>query len=150
MTLHAPGEGERLVHFRDGGDIVIKAGVATGSSELAVGTQQVTVGAGIPMHRHFRMDEVFYVLEGSGAVVLDGERREFARESTIVVPKNAWHAFENPDEELLLLWMVSPAGLDGFFRDTCSPPGFWKRTGNSTAAWPDPAAWPFGSCRSAK
>jgi hypothetical protein len=34
-----------------------------------------------------------------------------------------WHSFENPDRELLLLWMVTPAGLDGFFRATCSPPG---------------------------
>jgi hypothetical protein len=31
--------------------------------------------------------------------------------------------FANPDRELLLLWIMAPAGLDGFFRDTCSPPG---------------------------
>ena len=123
MTLLAPNDGERLVHFRDGGDIVIKTGVATGSPDLAVGTQQVKVGTGIPMHRHFKMDEAFYVLEGSGHVVIGEERREFSRGSTILIPKNAWHAFENPGEELLLLWMVSPAGLDGFFRDTCSVPG---------------------------
>ena len=28
----------------------------------------------------------------------------------------------NPDHELLLLWIMAPAGLDGFFRDTCNPP----------------------------
>jgi hypothetical protein len=38
-------------------------------------------------------------------------------------PQNTWHGFANPDHELLLLWVVSPAGLDGFFRDTCNPPG---------------------------
>ena len=123
MTVLKPNEGERLVHFRDGGDIVIKTGVATGSSDLALGTQQVKVGAGIPIHRHFKMDEVFYVLEGSGHVVLDGERREFSHGSTIVISKNTWHCFENADAELLLLWLVSPAGLDGFFRDTCSSAG---------------------------
>ena len=58
-------EGEHLVHFRDHGNIFIKAGSATGSDSLALGTQQ----------------------------------------------------------ELLLLWTVSPAGLDGFFRETCNPPG---------------------------
>ncbi len=31
--------------------------------------------------------------------------------------------FANPDHEVLMLWIVSPAGLDGFFRETCSPPG---------------------------
>jgi hypothetical protein len=33
------------------------------------------------------------------------------------------HGFANPDHELLLLWIMSPPGLDGFFRDTCNPPG---------------------------
>ena len=116
-------QGERLVHFRDQGEIVISVGVATGSHDLAVGTQQVHVGSGIPMHRHFKMDEAFYVLEGAGHVVVDDVRREFSQGSTIFIPKNTWHCFENADTELLLLWTVSPAGLDGFFRATCSPPG---------------------------
>ena len=118
-----PGDGEHLVHFRDGGDIFIKVGAAVESSGLAVGTQQVKVGTGIPLHRHFKMDEAFYVLEGRGHVVLNDVRHAIAPGGTVFISKNTWHAFENPDHELLLLWMVSPAGLDGFFRDTCSPPG---------------------------
>jgi quercetin dioxygenase-like cupin family protein len=121
--LLPPGDGEQLVHFRDGGRIVIKLGASTGSSELAAGTQQVKVGTGIPIHRHFKMDEAFYVLDGRGTVVLSDARRSFEKGGTIFIPRNTWHGFENPDDELLLLWIVSPAGLDGFFRDTCSPPG---------------------------
>jgi hypothetical protein len=40
--------GEQLLHFRDRGRIVIKAGSATGSETLACGTQQVMKGTGIP------------------------------------------------------------------------------------------------------
>jgi quercetin dioxygenase-like cupin family protein len=119
----AATEGEHLVHFRDHGNIFIKAGAATGSDQLALGTQQVTVGAGIPIHRHLHMDEAFYVLEGSGIVILNDARHPFERGGTIFIPRNAWHGFVNPDRELLLLWIMSPAGLDGFFRETCSPPG---------------------------
>jgi hypothetical protein len=72
-------KGEHLVHFRDGGNIFVKLGAATGSSDLAAGTQQVMVGTGIPIHRHFRMDEAFYVLEGSGNVLLDDVRHDFER-----------------------------------------------------------------------
>jgi quercetin dioxygenase-like cupin family protein len=117
------GEGEHLVHFRDQGNIFIKFGAATGSDSLAVGTQQVKTGIGIPVHRHFKMVEAFYVLEGSGTFILNGVRHSFEEGGTIFIPRNSWHEFENPDDELLLLWIVSPAGLDGFFRDTCSPPG---------------------------
>lgn len=117
------GEGEHLVHFRDHGNIFIKAGLATGSDNLALGTQQVTVGAGIPIHRHFQMDEAFYVLEGGGIFILNDVRHPFEKSGTIFIPKNSWHGFANPDHELLLLWITSPAGLDGFFRETCNPPG---------------------------
>ncbi len=116
-------EGEHLIHFRDGGAVTIKLGTATASRDLAVGTQQVMLGTGIPIHRHLKMDEAFYVLDGSGAVLLDDVRHSFEKGGTIFIPRNTWHGFENPDHELLLLWIVSPAGLDGFFRETCSPPG---------------------------
>jgi quercetin dioxygenase-like cupin family protein len=116
-------EGEHLIHFRNSGNIFIKIGSTTGSNNLAVGTQQIPVGAGIPIHRHFEMDESFYVLEGSGILTLNDVRHSFDKSATIFIPKNSWHAFANPDHEVLLLWIVSPAGLDGFFRETCNPPG---------------------------
>ena len=116
-------EGEHLVHFRDQGNLFIKLGLATGSDNLAFGTQQVMAGTGIPVHRHFHMDEAFYVLEGSGTFLLNDVRHPFEKGGTIFIPKNSWHGFENPDHELLLLWIVTPAGLDGFFREICVPVG---------------------------
>jgi quercetin dioxygenase-like cupin family protein len=119
----AASEGEHLVHFRDQGNIFIKVGSATGSDNLALGTQQVMAGSGIPIHRHLQMEEAFYVLEGSGVFTLNDVAHPFEKGATIFIPRNSWHGFANPDHELLLLWIVSPAGLDGFFRDTCNPPG---------------------------
>jgi quercetin dioxygenase-like cupin family protein len=119
----APTSGEHLVHFRNPGNIFIMAGAATGSPNLALGTQQVPVGAGIPVHRHLQMDEAFYVLEGGGTFILNDVRHPLVKGGSIFIPKNAWHGFANPDQELLLLWIMTPAGLDGFFRETCNPPG---------------------------
>ncbi len=118
-----PTEGEHLVHFRDHGNICIKAGSATGSDGLALGTQQVTLGAGIPVHRHFKMDEAFYIVEGSGTVTLNDVSHAFEKGGTVFIPRNTWHGFSNPEHELLLLWITAPAGLDGFFRETCNVPG---------------------------
>lgn len=118
-----PQQGEHLIHFRDGGNIFIKVSSATGSERFAIGTQQIKVGTGVPIHRHFQMEESFYVLDGSGLFILEDVRHPIQQGSTIFIPTNHWHGFANPDHELLLLWMVSPAGLDSFFRETCSPPG---------------------------
>ena len=116
-------EGETLIHFRDHGVILIKASPATGSDQLALGTQQVMQGTGIPVHRHLHMEEVLYVLEGSGSFLLNDVPHPFEKGATIFIPRNAWHGFQNPDHELLLLWMVSPPGLEDFFRETCTVPG---------------------------
>jgi len=121
--LLGPGGGENLVHFRDGGAISIKASPATGSDKHTLATQQVMKSTGIPLHRHLDMDEVFYVLEGHGTFSLNGAAYPFERGTTIFIPQNAWHELKNPDSELLLLWVVTPGGLDGFFRDTCARPG---------------------------
>jgi hypothetical protein len=43
-------EGEPLLHFRDHGNIFINVGPVTRSDNLDLGTQKVTVGAGIPVH----------------------------------------------------------------------------------------------------
>jgi quercetin dioxygenase-like cupin family protein len=116
-------DGEHLIHFRDGGNIYIKASSNTGSGRLAMGTQQVMTKTGIPIHRHFSMDELFYILGGNGTVIINDVRHSIERGATVFIPANSWHGFENPDSELLLLWIVAPNGLDGFFRDTCNPPG---------------------------
>jgi len=118
-----PEGGEHLVHFRDHGNIFIKIGSTTGSSELAIGTQQVMAGSGIPIHRHFKMDEAFLVLEGEGVAILGDDRHTLKKGASIFIPKNTWHGFENPDRDLLMQWVVAPAGLDGLFRETCSAPG---------------------------
>lgn len=115
--------GEHLIHFRDGGNIFIKVDPVKGSDHLALGTQQLPNGSGIPLHRHLDKDEVFYVLEGSGSVTLNEARHSCEKGGTIFIPRNTWHGFSTPDQEMVLLWVMAPPGLDGFFRETCSRPG---------------------------
>ena len=116
-------EGEHLIHYRNPGRIIIKVDPVQGSSNMACGTQQIPIGAGIPIHIHFDSDEAFYVLDGRGTFILNDDSHPFEKGATIFIPKNSWHGFINPDSELLLLWIVTPAGLDAFFRETCNPPG---------------------------
>jgi hypothetical protein len=54
----------------------------------------------------------FYVLEGSGIVTLNDAPHTFEKGGTIFIPRNSWHGFSKPDHEPLLLWIISPAGLD--------------------------------------
>jgi len=116
-----PNQGEQLI--QRGGSIFIKTDPSRGSGGVAMGTQQVLAGVGIPIHRHFQMDEAFYVIEGSGTFILDDVRHPIEKGGSIFIPRNAWHGFENADRELLLLWVVTPPGLEAFFREVASLPG---------------------------
>lgn len=116
-----PNEGEHLI--RNAGNLFIKVGPARGSDNMALGTQQLPVGAGIRVHQHHEADEVLFVLEGSGFGILGDTRTPVEKGSAIYIPKGAWHGVENPDSELLLLWVVAPPGLEAFFREVSSAPG---------------------------
>src|SRR5919108_2293 len=85
-------QGEHL--FLSQGDVFNKVDPSRGCESLALGTQRVPAGAGIPVHQHSLFDEAFYVLEGSGTFIFDDTRHAIAEGSVIFVPKGAWHGFE--------------------------------------------------------
>jgi mannose-6-phosphate isomerase-like protein (cupin superfamily) len=116
-----PTEGEHLI--RNAGSILIKVDPSRGSNSMALGTQQVPVCTGIPVHQHQEADEVLFVLEGTGLGILGDTRMLVEKGSAVFIPKGAWHGVENPDSELLLLWVVAPPGLEAFFREVASAPG---------------------------
>ncbi len=116
-----PAEGEHLI--RNAGSILVKVDPRRGSKSMALGTQQVPIRAGIRVHQHHEADEVLFVLEGRGFGILGDKRIPVEKGSAIYVPRGAWHGVDNPDSELLLLWVVAPPGLEAFFREVGSKPG---------------------------
>lgn len=70
-----------------------------------------------PMHRHSREDEYTYIVQGRMGAVL-GEDEVFGEKGDLIFkPRNQWHTFWNgSDEPLVVLEMISPAGLEELFR----------------------------------
>jgi quercetin dioxygenase-like cupin family protein len=115
-----PTEGDHLI--RNAGSIFIKVDPSRSSNNMALGTQQVPKRTGIAIHQHQEADEVLFVLEGTGFGILGETRVPIEKGSAIYIPKGVWHGVENPDSELLLLWVVAPPGLEAFFREVASAP----------------------------
>ena len=114
-------EGERM--FNSSGEVVIKVDPNRSANDLALGTQLVPPGVGIPRHVHACWDEVIYVLDGGGIVTLNDEQVPLQKGATIFVPKGVWHGFENPDTELFILWLAPAPGQAEFFRAISNRPG---------------------------
>ena len=116
-----PNDGETLT--RGPTTIRVKVDPMRGSKDMAAGTQLLPKGAGIPVHKHTGMDELLYVLEGSGWGLLGEARTPLEKGSVISIPKGAWHGVQNPDADLLILWVVAPPGLEAYFREASPKPG---------------------------
>jgi len=70
-----------------------------------------------PMHRHHLEDEYSFVLYGRIGGIL-GEEEVVAEPGDLVFkPRNQWHTLWNAgDEPAAVLELISPAGLETFFR----------------------------------
>ena len=115
-------EGEVLSDHK-GRTTIIKVSPETGSQLLAMGTQEMPPGSEILVHKHDHTEEILYVIEGSGTLILGDERLNVEANTTIWVPPGTWHGVENLESHMHILWFVTPPGLDGFFRGMFWHPG---------------------------
>src|SRR5919107_3217720 len=72
------------------------------SPDQPIATTDSTVPPGFPgpvRHRHARMTDIFYVLEGTLAFDLGGERRFLGPGGFVLVPPGVAHTFANPGRE---------------------------------------------------
>lgn len=71
---------------------------------------------GPPLHVHEHEEESFYILSGHGVFVVGEDRRQLGPGDFVIVPRGAPHALARVgDEELRMLVICSPAGLEQFF-----------------------------------
>jgi mannose-6-phosphate isomerase-like protein (cupin superfamily) len=75
------------------GDIPATSNPEMNAKALVV-TENATIGiqsGNVAKHMHPRTDEIQYIIEGSGAMWLGGERHEFKPGTLIIIPKGTAH-----------------------------------------------------------
>ena len=74
-----------------------------------------------PPHIHHREEETFYVLEGEMTVSV-GDRTTKAKPGTMVfLPRDVVHSFAIESEQLRMLILLTPAGMEGWFKEFSAP-----------------------------
>jgi quercetin dioxygenase-like cupin family protein len=74
-----------------------------------------------PPHIHHREDEIFYVLEGE-VVVSVGDRTIKGTAGTMFfLPRDVPHSFTIESEQSRMLILLTPAGLEGWFKEFSVP-----------------------------
>ena len=113
----AAGEGERI--WIVGDTMTLKAtGESTGGS-LVLLENLTAPGGGPPPHIHTREDEFFYILDGTFEVRIGDELHALGPGGYAYVPRGTVHNFRHTaDTPSRLLVGFTPAGMEGFFRDS--------------------------------
>lgn len=66
-------------------------------------------GQATERHYHAETEEIYYVVEGSGKMELDGEHCLVDVGDAVLIPPGAWHQIRAGDERLRFLCCCSPA-----------------------------------------
>jgi mannose-6-phosphate isomerase-like protein (cupin superfamily) len=105
-----PGEGKKLSIF---GMLKLSAEQSGGSMEVIEFFPGI---AGPPPHVHRERDELFYITRGRYSFVVGTREIEVEQGGIVFVPHGTRHAFTpHPDSQALAV--ITPAGLEGFFRE---------------------------------
>lgn len=96
---------------------------------LSMGYQTVAVGGRIRKHSHGEQVELQVCFRGKGHVNVDGVRHELTPGTACFLGHDVKHEIVNDGEdELVMLWVISPAGLEDFFQTIGRP----RATGEAT------------------
>jgi quercetin dioxygenase-like cupin family protein len=116
-VVHRPGEGERL--GVGASQLFLKAtGEDTAGSFFLSETVVEPGFPGPPPHRHERLHDMFYVLEGELTFLLGEETQRLPAGSFVCVPPGTVHTFSNPTEEpVRFLNFNTPSGWENYMRD---------------------------------
>ncbi len=74
-----------------------------------------------PPHIHHREEESFYVLEGEMTVSVGDHTTKATPGTMVTVPRHVVHSFTIDSEQLRVLILVTPAGMDGWFKEFSVP-----------------------------
>jgi mannose-6-phosphate isomerase-like protein (cupin superfamily) len=84
---------------------------------FSAGIQVLEPGAYIRRHGHERSHEILFCFRGTGIAEIDGQTYDIREETMMLIGRGLQHKVINTGPEpMRLLWYISPAGLEDWFR----------------------------------
>ena len=116
---HEPGEGEAFWWL--GMLATIKATKEQTGGQSSLVEIHAPDGYGSVLHVHHHEDEGFYILEGEMTFYVGDQKMKAHPGSYLFGPKDVPHAFTVDSGPAKLLFVFSPAGLEGLIREMGEP-----------------------------
>ena len=80
----------------------------TPTSRMSAGLAEIVTSAGsLKLHRHAQA-EIYFIVEGTGILTIDGVERTVSAGAAVFIPGDAEHGIRNESDALLRLFYVFP------------------------------------------
>jgi mannose-6-phosphate isomerase-like protein (cupin superfamily) len=77
---------------------------------MTAGVAEIVPGSGgLQLHRH-EQSEIYFILEGTGILTVDGRETEVTAGTAAFIPGNAEHGIRNASDANVKLFYVFPTG----------------------------------------
>ena len=94
----------------------------TGFDGLSMGFQTIAAGGRVREHSHGAQIELQICFRGKGRVMVDGKSHDLVPGTACFLGYDVKHEIINEGaDELVMLWVISPAGLEHFFETIGRP-----------------------------
>lgn len=94
-----------IEHFKDGKGTVYARMYNDDTNRVLIA--RLPPGASIGMHTHETSQETIFILEGEGAIICDGVRKDVSKGYVHICPKGSSHSIENDcKSDLVMLGSV--------------------------------------------
>jgi mannose-6-phosphate isomerase-like protein (cupin superfamily) len=118
-VLMAPEGGERLSWMGEPTLLKVTGAETEGRYALA---EIITTPAGlVPLHVHHREDEAFFVLDGEVSFAIGEDTFDAGPGGFAFGPRDVPHRYTVRTPTARMLMLFSPAGFEGFIRETSEP-----------------------------
>ncbi|MGI5195743.1 cupin domain-containing protein [Streptomyces sp. CA-288835] len=123
------GEHEQL-EWLGGGLMEVLLDARHTGGQLSVFRSTVPTATASPVHVHPNEDEIFVMLRGSGLIWVGDQRFELTEGGIAFLPRNIPHAYRLTTDNVDMLAIATPSGMEGFFRDAG-----WDKSRPKPADW---------------
>lgn len=99
--------------------LIVKVSPEMGSETGITIVQKIKPGKGTGLHYHENADEIFYIIEGTGTIVLGNKSHDVEAGDFIFIPKNTDHKIRKYDSAgiLKVVFFMDKPGLLNFFKE---------------------------------
>jgi quercetin dioxygenase-like cupin family protein len=114
-TVVRPEQARRIKPFGLDMNVLLTTEATGGAISVLMGWHKP--GEGPPDHVHFNQEEMFFILEGTYELTVDGHTTTAGAGTIVFIPRNVVHRFKNVGDTTacLLDWSL-PGGQDHYFR----------------------------------